>query len=147
MLCRLSWLLNTSQMKHPRADLIHQPTVCEGPPWRSLKPEREGSQLPETVCREGDTTGIWEERILCVNCPNHCRIFSTPEPHLPSTNGLKSCGTRISLSQHVPEHLLLAEPHPLKSNKVTFKREWESPEHLFTNSNKISAGPALSQLK
>lgn len=85
--------------------------------WRGLKPEREGSQLPETVCREGDTTGIWEKKILCVNCPNHYRIFSTPEPHLPSTNGLKSCGTRISLSQHVPEHLLLAEPHPLRATK------------------------------
>jgi len=117
-LCQLSWFLNTGQIKHPRTDLIHQLSVCECLPWRSLQPENEGPQLPKTVCHKGDTTGILEKKILCINCPKHCRIFSTPEPHPLSTNGLKSCGTKISLSPHVPEHLLLAEPHPLRATKL-----------------------------
>ena len=88
--------------------------------WRStLEESQTGAwRIPapwNSVSRRGH--GIWEKRILCANCPNHYRIFSTPEPHLRSTNGLKSCGTRISLSQHVPEHLLLAEPHPLRATK------------------------------
>ena len=60
---------------------------------QSLKLETEGPQLLKTACHKA---GILEKKILCTNCPKHCRIFSIPETHPLSTNGLKSCDTKIS---------------------------------------------------
>lgn len=132
--------------------MVHGLPVCECLPWSRISSQKlkassvviqlRGSSSLQQRISKGTLLASWKRKSSEQTLPKRWRRFSNPEPHQRSQV--------IWQPKYLTTHFWTpptGSTTSTKNNKVKFKSQWEVQEHLFTNSNKIRTGSALSQRK